>query len=221
MRLLIFHNKIYETIEQVCAEKSMRPQAVQDILSIPSEHFRYLTEEESTGYRQTLSTIKSTDSINNAICKIQPTAGTYSIVKGQVVIGNGTNWINVTTGQIVLEDDDMQQHFDVTYKATNVNSKRLLNEIVNLMDNISNEFIIRNRTTSQPRFEYAAVADFLDAYFDELQTQNVVTVYDIIADFRNNNGKDTHRGIIKVDISFKQFNCLNVTKINFTLKAKP
>lgn len=107
--------------------------------------------------------------------------------------------------------------FRLAYKAHNVNSKRLLQQIVHTVEDSAREFVVLRTLAYSKTYNYEQLVDYLDAYFEELCEDKVVNKFDIIGDFRNNPIHSVEKGLISVDVSFQQFNCLNVTQILFTL----
>lgn len=110
--------------------------------------------------------------------------------------------------------------FVVTHKAWNVNSKRLLQQFSQLMNEIANDFIVQHSTKIYQTYNYSQIPEFLEAYCEDLIGENVITTYDVLGDHRNNPDEDVERGVIRVQVKFVQFNCLNVTTIDFTIRKK-
>lgn len=107
--------------------------------------------------------------------------------------------------------------FHVDYKAYNVNSKRLLQQIVQAVEESSREFIVQRTLALAKTYDYEQLVDYLDAYLEELCDDKLVNKYDVIGDFRNNPPQQVQQGKITVEVLFQQFNCLNITKILFTI----
>lgn len=110
--------------------------------------------------------------------------------------------------------------FVVTHKARNVNSKRILQQFVQLMNEICNDLIAPLSSKLYVSYDYSQVAEFLEAYCEDLIAENVITTYDVYADHRNNPDSEVERGNINIQVQFVQFNCLNRTTIDFFIKKK-
>jgi hypothetical protein len=141
-----------------------------------------------------------------------PSVGALTVMGSQIMIFNGHLWVPLVS----IQEEDGMVEFNVAYKAHNVNSKRLLQQIVGTVEESSREFIIQRSLAYTRTYDYEQLVDYLDAYFDELCEDKVVNKYDIIGDFRNNQNDQVRQGVINVDVKFQQFNCLNITRVLFT-----
>lgn len=109
-------------------------------------------------------------------------------------------------------------HFNVTYKARNVNTKRLLERVVQTVQNTVEEFVyVRTTQFSQP-YDFSGVSDYIDMFMEQLVEEHVITTYDVIGDTRNNDLHSMTRGTLVLDLEFQQFNCLNTTSITFEIR---
>jgi len=106
--------------------------------------------------------------------------------------------------------------FKVSYKTRNVNSKRLLKEFKTVVEEVCDEYISRQATLLDKTYNYEELTAFLEMYLDDLLEKKVITQYNVIADHRINGELDVRNGKIKVLITFRQTNCLNVTEIALT-----
>lgn len=106
--------------------------------------------------------------------------------------------------------------FKVSYKTRNINSKRLLKEFKNIVEEVCDEYISRQATLLDKTYNYEELTSFLDMYLRDLLEQDVITQYDVIADHRVNGELDVRSGKINVHVFFRQTNCLNVTEIQLT-----
>lgn len=138
--------------------------------------------------------------------------GAITVSQGQVMIYNGTMWIPLGTAQ-----EDAMVDFDVKYKAVNVNSKRLLQRLVDVVTETVPEFVFMRSSTLNRTYDFSQLTAYLDAYMDELCEDKLVNKFDIIGDFRNNKAEAVRKGNIEIEVSFQQFNCLNITKVTFFL----
>jgi len=107
--------------------------------------------------------------------------------------------------------------FELTHTSNNVNCKRLAQEILDQVKTTTD--LIYQRTVAYGTSLYAQVFDFsqwvdsIDAILEEFAGDKLITSYDVVGDFRNNNIKAMEDGNITVDITFVQYNCINTTKL--------
>lgn len=105
--------------------------------------------------------------------------------------------------------------FRVTHKAYHVNSKRLLNRIVAQVCEVSQEFVFQRSSSLSKTYDFSQLIEYLDLFMHELCDDKQIVVFEVVGDHRNNNHNDVYKGKICVELSYQQFNCLNMTKIVF------
>lgn len=128
---------------------------------------------------------------------------------------NGSIWVPMP----VTKEDEMTD-FQVTYKAHNVNSKRLLQRFVSTVEETAQEFIVQRSASFAKVYDFSQLVSYLEALLEEMVEDKIVNRYDIVGDYRNNPLEELRNGSIKIEIKFQQFNCINITKIMFLL-SKP
>jgi hypothetical protein len=140
-----------------------------------------------------------------------PAPGSVWLMNGQIVIYSGSQWIPLGN---VPEDEPMAE-FRVTHKAYHVNSKRLLNRIVAQVCEVSQEFVFQRSSSLSKTYDFSQLIEYLDLFMHELCDDKQIVVFEVVGDHRNNNHNDVYKGKICVELSYQQFNCLNMTKIVF------
>lgn len=144
---------------------------------------------------------------------MRPTIGMVWAINGQIMIYNGAAWVPVAN---LPEEEDMAD-FHVVHKSYNVNSKRLLQRITATVNETAQEFIVQRTSALSRTYDYSNLVEYLDAFMEDLKEENVVVHYDVVGDFRNNDAEDVRQGNILIELTFQQFNCLNLTKVVFNL----
>lgn len=138
--------------------------------------------------------------------------GTVLVTNGQILVYNGTLWVPL--GNV---SEETMAKFAITYKARNVNSKRLLQRVVSTVEDTCDEFIVHRSNAINKTYDFSQLVDYLDAYFEELCVDKVVNKFDVIGDFRNNTNDEIKQGKINIEVKFQQFNCINITDVAFKL----
>lgn len=151
----------------------------------------------------------------------QASTGAAVIPAPILVVGGGntgfTTWGGVigSTPAAPTEESNMAE-FTVTCKARNVNSKRLLKQFTNLLIEVSNEFVAPY-SYANSLSDFSQLVEFMEAYMEEMMEKKEIITFDVIADHRNNNMYEMGNGTLNMTIKFKQYNCLNVTLLNFLI----
>jgi hypothetical protein len=95
--------------------------------------------------------------------------------------------------------------------SKNVSSKRLHNEIHDLIYNVIISFRIRwTNKLHRNSFVHA-----VDEFLIRLQKSNKITQYKVICDTRNNKNGFINSKEIIFEVYYKQLHCLNMTSITF------
>jgi len=98
-------------------------------------------------------------------------------------------------------------------KSTNVNSKFLHTDIADFIDNIITEFsVLWDSDVSRD-----AVLEVLDEFLEELAQDGKITQWNVICDDRNNNTSLSDNGITNLEVFYKQDDCYNTTKLDYTI----
>lgn len=112
--------------------------------------------------------------------------------------------------------------FELTHTSNNVNCKRLTQEILGQIKN--NTDLIYQRTVTYAPALYTQVCDFsrwvdsIEAILEEFSDDKLITSFDVVGDFRNNDIKLMEDGNITIDVTFVQYNCINTTKLSLFVK---
>lgn len=133
------------------------------------------------------------------------------------MIFTGALWIPIA---VVSPEEDEMIEFTVSYKTRNVNSKTLLKQFTDLVQEISRDFVIKLHGIHASSYDYTQLVEFLEAYMEDLIDTNIITTFDVVGDHRNNHPHDMSIGKYNLLLKYQQFNCLNVTMIEFTLAKK-
>lgn len=107
-----------------------------------------------------------------------------------------------------------RRNVTVTCQSKNVNSKKLLGLIKDTLSQVCDEYIIIRNSIVDHTYDYSQLAIFADLFMEDMAERKLITQYDVLCDERNNDEYDVRRGDIAMEITFRQFNCLNVTTIN-------
>ena len=107
--------------------------------------------------------------------------------------------------------------FALTYKAHNVNSKKLLQHIVSNVGEMSEEFIVQHHSKILNTYDFSMLVEYLDLFIAQMVDDKQIVSFDVVGDFRNNDVDDVRSGRIHIDLEFQQYNCLNTTKILFEI----
>lgn len=140
-----------------------------------------------------------------------PAVGSIGVQSGMIVIFNGIVWVPLGN---TPEEEEMAE-FEVTHRSRNVNSKRLFQQLVDVVRETTNDFVFQRATALSRTYDFSQLVEYLDMYMGQLQEEKVVARYDVMGDMRNNREYDIRIGKIQVDVEFQQFNCINVTHITF------
>jgi hypothetical protein len=109
--------------------------------------------------------------------------------------------------------------FKVAYKTRNINSKRLLNEFKKVVEDVCDEYISRQHTLLDKTYKFDELVGFLEMYLEDMREKGIISQWDVIGDHRINTEPNIRRGIIKVLVSFRQTNCLNISQIEMTFNG--
>lgn len=104
------------------------------------------------------------------------------------------------------------------YKLTtkHVNSKRILEDVSNFVNEIIENFNIMWNSNSQ----HDAILEVIDEHLQDMAEQNKIEQWNIICDGRNNKQSDIHNKITHLDITYRQRNCFNVTELNYLIQEE-
>ncbi len=108
--------------------------------------------------------------------------------------------------------------FKVSYKAKNVNSKKLFEQIHSQITSVVNEYITTTRGLLDSSYDYSQLAEFTDVFMEELLQEKAILQYDVICDDRNNDPFVVRKGVINMTIKFVQWDCLNTTQIEYVFQ---
>lgn len=108
----------------------------------------------------------------------------------------------------------LQQTF--TVKTKQVNSKKLLAEVSEFVEEIILNFSITWSVDAQRD----TILEVIDEFLEEKLNENEIEQWNVVCDGRNNTLKDQSMGIYRLDISYRQRNCFNTTELNYTIFDK-
>jgi hypothetical protein len=76
-----------------------------------------------------------------------------------------------------------------------------------------NDHVVIQSSFLDNTYTYDELIQLIELYLIDLAEKNVITQYNIVADYRINDAVEVARGNINVLINFRQTDCLNVTEI--------
>ncbi len=138
--------------------------------------------------------------------------GALWVVNGQVVTYTGTQWIPLVPP---VTKEKSVADFRITYTATNVNTKSLLTYIVKSVEEASSEFVFQRSSTLAKTYDFSQLVEYIDLMLADLVDDKKIVTYEVIGDLRNNHHDAMRAGKMCIEVNFRQFNCLNTTKIVF------
>lgn len=94
-----------------------------------------------------------------------------------------------------------------------VNNKRIAQEIAQFVE----EGIINFGVTWESDIQRQAFVEIVEDTMESYVEDGTIEQYKVICDLRNNKIADMERGIYKFDVTYKQKNCVNTTKILWTI----
>ena len=100
-----------------------------------------------------------------------------------------------------------------TLKTNNVNSNIILKEVNDFISHIILDFNVIWDNTSQRD----SILDVLDAHFEDMTKEGKVSQWNVICDGRNNAKTSVIAKITHLDITYKQRNCYNTTKLEYLI----
>ena len=98
---------------------------------------------------------------------------------------------------------------------TNVNSKKLVQEYDELCDGLIGGPIFLWNNAEQRQ----SLCDVLTEFFIEEIQKRKISQFKVTGDRRNNLQRDINNGIFNLLIEFKQHNCVNTTRLCYTIHA--
>jgi hypothetical protein len=103
-----------------------------------------------------------------------------------------------------------------TLKTHHVNSKWLLTEVTEFIEEILNNFSIPWENNSQRE----AILEVIDEWLEELSSRNKIDQWNVICDGRNNNKDDADNNLVHLDVSYRQRNCFNTTELKYIITTQ-
>lgn len=99
------------------------------------------------------------------------------------------------------KNNKKQETFDIVTKA--INNKRLL-------------ITIREFIESLPMGNWDSNLIFLEVLMEDLADDGYIDQFKLVCDNRNNTLEDARNNTTHLDISYRQTNCLNVSRIKYS-----
>jgi len=107
---------------------------------------------------------------------------------------------------------------DIVTKTHNVNNKQLFAEIDNFMTEVFSSIGI-SWANKEHRTEFV---DMIDMWMEQFADESgKIIQWDIQCDSRNNTTEDFEVGNIHFDLLYRQRNCFNTTKIEYSFDLTP
>ena len=110
----------------------------------------------------------------------------------------------------------MKQTEQVEYKLEkrSVNSKPLFNSIHSFI----HEGITSNQVIWSNDIHRLSFIEVLNDYLEEFANQGLIDQFNAFCDFRNNTVAAMDKGLFVFEISYRQTNCLNTTRLIYTVQ---
>ena len=99
-------------------------------------------------------------------------------------------------------------------KTNHVNSKQLLEDVSNFVEEIIDNFNILWSSDAQRE----AILEVLDEHMEDMVDLNKIEQWNVICDSRNNKPSNLKNNITNLDITYRQRNCFNVTELKYIIK---
>lgn len=108
----------------------------------------------------------------------------------------------------------MTQTAEYTLEKKSVNNKTLFNEI----HAFTEEGIVGADIAWANDVHRESFVAVMEDMLWECASNELIDQYNVISDMRNNTIRDMDRGVYTVEISYRQKNCLNTTRLIYTIK---
>lgn len=108
--------------------------------------------------------------------------------------------------------------FDVTYDSRSVNTKRLADRVVLQVKDTAPEFIRLRTTVMSVAYDFSQFTEYLELFMEQLIDEKEIVCFDIVGDLRNNTLEEMGNGRMRLLIEYQQYNCLNITRLNFDIQ---
>lgn len=99
-------------------------------------------------------------------------------------------------------------------KVIHSNSKILLTMITTFIGEIIDNYDVIWENNSQRD----AILEIIDEFLEDLKDNGKLEQWDVICDKRNNNRFTADSGTVLLDITYRQKNCYNITKLLYAVK---
>lgn len=110
--------------------------------------------------------------------------------------------------------DTKQPAIEYKLEKKSVNSKPLLNDIHTFVD----EAILTNQVMWGNDIHRLSFVEVVDDYLLSFQERNLIDQFNVICDLRNNSIASMDKGTYVFEIAYRQTNCLNTTRLIYTIK---
>lgn len=104
----------------------------------------------------------------------------------------------------------------VTYTITkrNINNAALFEEVHEFIEGIVLNFTV----TCSINNERDTILEIIDELMEDMVTDNRIDQWNVMCDRRNNKASDIWKNITVLDITYRQVNCYNTTKLHYIIK---
>lgn len=107
---------------------------------------------------------------------------------------------------------------NVTITTKSINSNRLKKDLLEVISPLTITLVnIETGLQGEPVYRVQPFVEGMKQMCEYLIEKKIITQYDIIGDHRNNS--DVSGQSFTVDVSFRQTNCLNVSKIKIVFRV--
>ena len=110
--------------------------------------------------------------------------------------------------------DKLLQTAEYKLEKRSVNNKLIFTEIHKFME----EGITTNGILWGNDIHRESFVDVVSDCLEEVSFQGFIDQWNVICDFRNNTSADMDKGIYVVEVQYRQKNCLNTTRLIYTVK---
>lgn len=107
----------------------------------------------------------------------------------------------------------MQKYKLITH---HVNSKRILNDVTDFVDEIIENFNIMWGSEAQRD----AILEVIDEHLEDMVEEKKIEQWNVICDGRNNKQSNIKKHVTHLDITYCQRNCFNVTELKYIIQEQ-
>ena len=108
----------------------------------------------------------------------------------------------------------MDRKTEVKLEKYSVNNKTLFDEINSFVE----EGITSGEVMWSSEIHRISFVEIIENLLDDITYDNRIDQYNVICDFRNNTIQDMDSGKYVIEVSYRQVNCLNTTRLVYRIQ---